>query len=553
MPDSSLPSRCAFEALERRWLLSTIDITRFGAVASDGIDDTAALNAALRASAPGDTIAIPRGTFNISQTITLGTGRTLQGVDGGKLDFTVGTKAFAIEIEGNASNVTIDSLALRANCGIILMSKGSAYNNIQITNNDLVWGYNGTYYNRLAVRATVGGSGLIIERNYFHDSPTSDRNVDLWGIRNASYAYNKFYMINDGGHIMNPGDNVRYSFNVGRLIHRMGIEIQQTNYPPSHWPVNFVVEGNVFYDWNKPYWDSMGLSVPLAGINITIKNNYIRHNAWQGEWGQSDSSGSVRGSYGIEGPQAPAGQNGGIIEGNILGGERNVMAIAAPGRDTIARNNQIYGRYAWADIGGEPGSLGFGNVLEFNNLREKDFSKMPPPPEIGPGGGDPWPNPEPNPNPDPEPGPLPGPGGPTGNIPILSAYVIDGTRISLSWTDSYKDESGFKLERSLDGKTWQTVYNSYAAGVTKYTDKSLPTGTQFYYRVAAYKGSTSGQYSNIVAAKTPGSSPGGTTRGTQAFTSSNPTGPQLSDPETLFGLYSPMPTGYENLFNGSTL
>ncbi|MBC8107200.1 MAG: NPCBM/NEW2 domain-containing protein, partial [Anaerolineae bacterium] len=193
---------------------------------------------------------------------------------------------------------------------------------------------------------------------------------------------------------------------------RMGIEVQQTAYPPAHWPVNFVVEGNVCYDWNKPYWDSMGLSVPLAGINVTIKSNYIRQNAYKGAWGEPDTSGIVRGSYGIEGPQAPAGQPGGIIEGNTIISERSVMAIAAPGKDTIARNNKLFGPFAWGKIGGEPGSLGFGNVIETNNTHTLDLSKTPPAPPIEIIGGGftgrtpipaptPWPNPNPSPTPNP--------------------------------------------------------------------------------------------------------------------------------------------------------
>ncbi len=121
----------------------------------------------------------------------------------------------------------------------------------------------------------------------------------------------------------------------------------------------------------------MGLSVPVAGEGVTIRNNYIKQNAFNGEWGQADSSGKVRGSYGIEAPQAPAGQPGGIVEGNVVISERSVMAVSAPGKDTIVRNNKFYGPYTWSVVGGEPGSLGFGSVNAKSNLHEKDASKHP--------------------------------------------------------------------------------------------------------------------------------------------------------------------------------
>ena len=66
----------------------------------------------------------------------------------------------------------------------------------------------------------------MIEHNYFHDSLTADRAFDLWGPGNASISYNKFFKVSDGGHIMDPKDNVRYQGNVGEQFHRFGLEIR---------------------------------------------------------------------------------------------------------------------------------------------------------------------------------------------------------------------------------------------------------------------------------------------------------------------------------------
>src|SRR4051812_39861431 len=155
MPQSPLRS-CRLEALEQRQLLSAVDITRFGAVPDDNRDDTAALQAALRATGAGDTVNIPAGLFQISSTIAIPAGRTLQGVKGSsKLDFVIGKRAVAIEIAANATNVVIDGLTIRSNDGVIGMHHGHQFRNIRITNNDFQWGYDGTYYNRLAIQSTV--------------------------------------------------------------------------------------------------------------------------------------------------------------------------------------------------------------------------------------------------------------------------------------------------------------------------------------------------------------------------------------------------------------
>ncbi|CAN5709463.1 hypothetical protein BH09PLA1_BH09PLA1_20470 [soil metagenome] len=497
---------CSLETLEKRQLLSTVNITSFGALANDSGDDTSAINAAIRQSSPGDVIAVPAGTFNLSSTITLPSDRTLQGAKGSTLDFNVGVRDFAIILASGAQNVTITGLALKSNDGIILMNRGH-YSNIKIINNDLQWGYRGTYYNRLAIRATSSSSGLMIEHNNFHDSLSSDRNVDLWNFDNSSYSYNTFYAVNDGGHLMNPGDNVKYSFNVGRLIHRMGIEIQQDAYPPTVVPHNFTVEGNIFYDWYKPYWDSMGLSVPLAGVATRIINNYIRQNAYQGVWGEPDSSGHVRGSYGIEGPQGTM-----LIAGNVVGGERNVLHVATPGKGTPVNDNHFYGPSAWGPaVSGEPGALGFGSFTESGNTWDRNFGNMPEPPtQLGVPVGDG--------------GPVGGggiggggtggggvdPNAPDGIATFLQPFVKDSSHITLTWVDTYSDEEGYRVERSLDAATWKTVYDSHAANITTYTDGGLPGGTVIYYRVASYKGDSLSAYSNIVVAKTKGIPGGGT-------------------------------------------
>src|SRR5438128_1925826 len=114
LPQTLQPFRpCSFENLEARQMLS-VSVATFGAIPNDSADDTAAIQAALRAGI-GSEVIFPAGTYNLSSTVTVSSNTKLTGVSGSKLDFKVGSSSFAIDIESNASNVTIQGLAIRSN------------------------------------------------------------------------------------------------------------------------------------------------------------------------------------------------------------------------------------------------------------------------------------------------------------------------------------------------------------------------------------------------------------------------------------------------------
>ncbi len=75
------------------------------------------------------------------------------------------------------------------------------------------------------------------------------------------------------------------------------------------------------------------------------------------------------------------------------------------------------------------------------------------------------------------------------------------TSVTLRWTDNATTETGFMVERSLDGVTF-TQIAIVAANVTTYTDSGLATFTQYSYRVRAYNGTGSSPYSTTVTIKT---------------------------------------------------
>ncbi|GAB4126818.1 MAG: hypothetical protein Fur0027_08630 [Raineya sp.] len=84
----------------------------------------------------------------------------------------------------------------------------------------------------------------------------------------------------------------------------------------------------------------------------------------------------------------------------------------------------------------------------------------------------------------------------------LSATAVSASRINLSWTDAEINEAGYKVERSADGITFTEIASSLPANSTSYSDNGLAPGTQYYYRVRCFLGTTDSPYSNIANATT---------------------------------------------------
>jgi hypothetical protein len=66
----------------------------------------------------------------------------------------------------------------------------------------------------------------------------------------------------------------------------------------------------------------------------------------------------------------------------------------------------------------------------------------------------------------------------------LTATAVNTHQIQLAWTDNATNETGYALDRSPDGSTWNAL-TSLVANATAYTDDGLAAGTRYYYRVAA--------------------------------------------------------------------
>lgn len=84
----------------------------------------------------------------------------------------------------------------------------------------------------------------------------------------------------------------------------------------------------------------------------------------------------------------------------------------------------------------------------------------------------------------------------------VTVTVLSATSIRLNWVDNCSYETGYRVERSLDGVTWTQV-GVLAANTTTYTNFALTAGTTYHYRVRAVESSTLGAYSDVVMVATP--------------------------------------------------
>src|SRR5688572_19321722 len=72
------------ENLENRQLMSVVNVADFGAKPNDGADDKAAIQAAINAAKPGDSVVFNAGTYNLKSQVQLKGGITLTSASGKK-------------------------------------------------------------------------------------------------------------------------------------------------------------------------------------------------------------------------------------------------------------------------------------------------------------------------------------------------------------------------------------------------------------------------------------------------------------------------------------
>jgi hypothetical protein len=84
----------------------------------------------------------------------------------------------------------------------------------------------------------------------------------------------------------------------------------------------------------------------------------------------------------------------------------------------------------------------------------------------------------------------------------LTATTPSPTRVSLTWKDNSSNETGFRIERSLNGSLFQEVA-SVGSQVTTFTNTNRTPRTLYYYRVRATNAAGNSAYSNVISIRTP--------------------------------------------------
>lgn len=82
----------------------------------------------------------------------------------------------------------------------------------------------------------------------------------------------------------------------------------------------------------------------------------------------------------------------------------------------------------------------------------------------------------------------------------LTATTASASQINLTWIDNSNNESGFSIQRSVDGVQFSQVA-SLGANISNYTDNGLASSSQYFYRVIA-SNSVGSSTSNTASAQT---------------------------------------------------
>ena len=72
-------------------------------------------------------------------------------------------------------------------------------------------------------------------------------------------------------------------------------------------------------------------------------------------------------------------------------------------------------------------------------------------------------------------------------------------QLTLNWTDNSNNESGFRVERSINGASFSQI-GTVGANITRFTDTAVASFTTYNYRIRAYNAYGSSNYSNVRSA-----------------------------------------------------
>ena len=410
---------------------ATIDITSAGAVTTDGVDNTKAIQKAIDDSAPGDTILFPPGNYGVTGTIVFKSDRNYSGAGATLKRTTPGGFAACTEND-RGKNMLIEGLTFDA-AGFAFTGSGNVKaSHIRIRSCSFTNIRQKTYPFDTGIYIPIGGTQCEFAGNHFRNIQ-GDNGLISWNLDQTRITDNDFDGVNEGMHLNGATVDCSVLRNRGVHLHRMGIEIQGSN------NANLVVEDNHFANWDSPFMDSFGLSiVPGNGPHIVVRyNTLLARPPVPGTW-------TNRFGYGIElGGDVMCSDNlteGFWWVGIIIGGKNttvthNVLRGAESGQYTTPTKVSL-----------EPGSDAPTETIADNeSMQTASYIENP---------------------------------------TDLTAKV-SGKRADLSWRAHSTMETGFKVERRKPGQEY-AVIATLPVTSTSYTDDQLAAGGEYVYRIQAF-------------------------------------------------------------------
>jgi hypothetical protein len=409
---------------------TTIDVTRGGAVTTEGVDNTKAIQKAIDDSAEGDTILFPSGTYGISGTIVFKADRDYAGAGATLKRSSPGGFAACTEND-RGKNMLIEGLTFDR-AGLAFSGSGKVKSsNIRIRGCSFTNVRQKTYPFDTGIYIPIGGTQCEIVGNHFRNI-RGDNGLITWNLDKTRITDNDFDGVNECMHLNGETLDCSVLRNRGLHIHRMGIEIQGSK------NANLIVEDNHFANWDSPFMDSFGLSiVPSSGPNIVVRyNTLLARPPVPGTW-------TERFGFGIElGGDVLCRDN--LTEGFWWDG------IVIGGKNTTVTHNVLRGAHSGeyttpTKVSLEPGSDSITErIVENEQTVTASYIENP---------------------------------------TDLTAKV-SGKRAQLSWQVHSTNETGFKVERRRPGREYDVIATLPATS-TSYADDHLAAGGEYVYRIQA--------------------------------------------------------------------
>jgi hypothetical protein len=325
---------CVLEILEVRKLLSVVNIMDFGAQNDGSQDDSPALNAAMNAAQPGDTIFFPHGTYQFNSTVMLKGDISYVGDNKTYLQGDPSMHIFHI----SQDNIDIENFTFVGNPIFIDKPDLTMVQNLTINGN--AFQTTATGENNNAITFTTGLRDSMITNNSFGPI-NADNGVYGYNWDNLTIANNEFLNGNEGIHVTdfgNQSQNLTIEQNYFSGLHRMGIELQgggnhsvvQDNYYENavmtsdvnqnlstfaysiiaDQSENNIVRRNTAVDTDRPDGTGVRVGIEIGGTNTLVTDNYIvgTDNVLESNDGNGPSSvlaqnnrwgGYLNGPYGI--------------------------------------------------------------------------------------------------------------------------------------------------------------------------------------------------------------------------------------------------------------